>query len=187
MRTKSKRATGPNADKLKTVRVPRGYGGLHIEAPGCIINVQTSGLSGPNGEPMTHVSVNADGDRYAGDTPWWAIPGAVVDSRGVGLRIIETDAGEPKAPGTGAADGPLNPAKDSPGMFTRAQVFEAVNAAVAVVDSRPSNRVNRTGKFGSFLDLFTAALSGELRHYVTARELAKAEKNVGKPLSGVAS
>ena len=45
------------------------YKYLHIEAPGCIINIRTD-LSADD-HPMTYVSVTADGARYAGDPEWW--------------------------------------------------------------------------------------------------------------------
>lgn len=50
---------------------------LHIEAPGCIINI-TIGLHDSDGRPVTNVSVAADGYRYAGEPAWWvdAEPGA---------------------------------------------------------------------------------------------------------------
>ena len=43
------------------------YKYLHIEAPGCIINIRTD-LSADD-RPMTYVSVTADGAR--GDPEWW--------------------------------------------------------------------------------------------------------------------
>ena len=60
---------------------------LHIEAPGCIINVQI-GLTDAEGRPVTHVSVSANGDRYAGDPEWWGE--GQHGNKGVGVRIIRT-------------------------------------------------------------------------------------------------
>lgn len=44
---------------------------LHIEAPGCIVNIQI-GLSNDKHSEVTRVDVTADGDRYSGDPKWWA-------------------------------------------------------------------------------------------------------------------
>lgn len=43
---------------------------LHIEAPGCIVNIRV-GLTDTDGREVVNVSVTADGDRYAGDPEWW--------------------------------------------------------------------------------------------------------------------
>jgi hypothetical protein len=43
---------------------------LHIEAPGCIVNIHT-GMVTVDGAEVTSVEVIADGDRYAGEPPWW--------------------------------------------------------------------------------------------------------------------
>lgn len=60
---------------------------LHIEVPGGIINI-TIGLSDLDGRSVTCVSVNADGNRYAGSPEWWinGEPG----NGGWGGRIIKT-------------------------------------------------------------------------------------------------
>lgn len=73
--------------KLKTVTVPRGYDGLHVEVPGCIVNISTNS-PGPKGEPMTSVSVEVQGDRYAGDPEWWAMPGGI-EPKGCGVRVLQ--------------------------------------------------------------------------------------------------
>lgn len=62
-------------------------GSLHVEAPGVTINV-TAGLHDAEGHEVTHVSVSANGDRYAGERPWWVAPDSVLDRSGVGLRIV---------------------------------------------------------------------------------------------------
>lgn len=43
---------------------------LHVEAPGCIINIRV-GLSREDGCRVTRIDVSADGDRYSGDPPSW--------------------------------------------------------------------------------------------------------------------
>lgn len=61
---------------------------LHIEAPGCIVNIQ-AGLHDAAGREVTHVEISASGDRYAGDPQWW-IEGES-GYRGIGARIIQTN------------------------------------------------------------------------------------------------
>lgn len=57
---------------------------LHIEVPGATINVELFG------DGMTYVSVSADGDRYAGESLWWADWGKV-DASGGAVRIMRQD------------------------------------------------------------------------------------------------
>ena len=64
---------------------------LHVEAPGCIINIRT-GLSCPDGE-VTRIDVLADGDRYGNNPQWW-IEGQAHHS-GMGMRVIKTDTPRP--------------------------------------------------------------------------------------------
>lgn len=78
---------------MKTVRLARKSKMLHIEAPGCIVNI-TPGLTDVNGRMICRVDVNANGDRYAGDPQWWVEGEA--GNRGLGLRVIQTDT--PAAP-----------------------------------------------------------------------------------------
>ena len=61
---------------------------LHIEAPGCLINI-TIGLHDSDGRPVTNVTVAADGNRYAGEPAWWvdAEPGEA----GRAFRIVRCD------------------------------------------------------------------------------------------------
>lgn len=73
--------------KLKTIRIPRGYDGLHIEAPGVIVNIEKIT------EGMTRVDVNANGDRYAGEPEWWCEP-SELEPRGIGIRIVMKDPAE---------------------------------------------------------------------------------------------
>ncbi len=41
---------------------------LHIEAPGCIINIHV-GLTDSEGRAVTRIDVKSD--RYAGEPAWW--------------------------------------------------------------------------------------------------------------------
>jgi hypothetical protein len=61
---------------------------LHIEAPGCIINIHV-GLTDNTGRSVTAISINADGDRYSGDPAWW-IDGEKGNA-GVGVRVVQMD------------------------------------------------------------------------------------------------
>jgi hypothetical protein len=61
---------------------------LHIEAPGCIINICQ--VEDATGRPVTRVDVNANADRYAGEPEWWALVGLdPKPCRGVGVRVIK--------------------------------------------------------------------------------------------------
>lgn len=62
---------------------------LHIEAPGCIINIRV-GLADRNGRRVTHVSVVTDGDRYVGEPPWW-IEGRY-GLRAQDMRVVQVEA-----------------------------------------------------------------------------------------------
>lgn len=46
------------------------YRTLHVEAPGCIINIRI-GLTRDDGCEVTRIDVSADGERYAGEPPAW--------------------------------------------------------------------------------------------------------------------
>jgi hypothetical protein len=81
---------------LKTVHVPRGYKGLHVEADGVIVNIRV-GLHNNKGQQVTHISVMADGARFMGDAQWWAEWGEVDDLGGV-CRIIQRTKIEPSLP-----------------------------------------------------------------------------------------
>lgn len=61
---------------------------LHIEAPGCIINIRV-GLTDHEGRSVTAISIEADGDRYAGDPEWW-IEGDR-GSKGIGVRVVRSN------------------------------------------------------------------------------------------------
>jgi hypothetical protein len=66
----------------------RKHQGLHIEAPGCIVNIRN--LNDSEGQPITFIDVNADGDRYSGEPEWWCIDaGAILGVRGIGIRIVQ--------------------------------------------------------------------------------------------------
>lgn len=58
---------------------------LHIEAPGCIINIQF-GLTDTEGRDVTFISVSADGNRYSGDPCWWLE--GVEGKDGMGIRVV---------------------------------------------------------------------------------------------------
>jgi hypothetical protein len=73
---------------MKTIRLTPRSQMLHIDAPGCIVNIDP-GLIDSNGRMVCRVDVNADGDRYKGDAQWWVEGEA--GNRGVGLRIIQTN------------------------------------------------------------------------------------------------
>ncbi|GMU20575.1 MAG: hypothetical protein AMXMBFR13_06720 [Phycisphaerae bacterium] len=78
--------------RLKTVTVPRGYEGLHIEVPGAIVNIYTH-LRDEGGRQVVRVSVDADGDKYAGEPQWWCpdLADNGLDPGGVGIRIVQMD------------------------------------------------------------------------------------------------
>lgn len=78
---------------MKTVSIsPRSRDKLlHIEAPGCIVNVQI-GLTDRNGRSVTRVDVYADGDRFSGEPQWW-VEGKR-GKHGLACRIIRTTEGE---------------------------------------------------------------------------------------------
>lgn len=61
---------------------------LHVEAPGCIINIHT-GLQNSDGQPVTNVSITAS--RYAGEPAWNVCVGDTNDNSGVGVRIIREE------------------------------------------------------------------------------------------------
>lgn len=44
---------------------------LHVETDGAIVNIRV-GLIDAEGRQVTHVSVTADGDRFAGEAAWYA-------------------------------------------------------------------------------------------------------------------
>lgn len=72
--------------RLKTITMPRGYNKLHIELPGCIVNIQV-GLQNNAWEEVVYISVDAHGDRFAGEPEWWA-DGGKVEYKGGACRII---------------------------------------------------------------------------------------------------
>lgn len=72
---------------------------LHIEAPGCIINIE-AGLADAAGRNVTRVDVSAHGTRYADESPWFAHVGECGPA-GVGCRVVQGDleaTSEPAAP-----------------------------------------------------------------------------------------
>lgn len=77
---------------MRTIRLTRRSKLLHIEAPGCIINIQTN-LTDREGHAVVSVSILADGKRYADNSQWW-IEGEA-DNRHQGCRIVQTDTPTP--------------------------------------------------------------------------------------------
>lgn len=65
----------------------RGPKRLKIEADGCLLHVEVDHHD-DQGNPVTYVSVSANGDRYAGEPEWWVAPGSKVTPSGVGLRVV---------------------------------------------------------------------------------------------------
>jgi hypothetical protein len=63
---------------------------MHIEAPGCIVNI-TVGLHDREGRDVTAVEITADGDRYSGEPQWW-LDG---ETRYVNHRVIQVDRPKP--------------------------------------------------------------------------------------------
>jgi hypothetical protein len=55
---------------MRTVSLTRRSKPLHIEAPGCIVNI-VPGLTDAEGRRVVSVEIRADGKRYAGEIPWW--------------------------------------------------------------------------------------------------------------------
>lgn len=58
-----------------------------IEFPGGMVFI-TTGLHDSDGNEVVHVSVSADGDRFAGEPEWWAHCGDTSEL-GLGVRIIK--------------------------------------------------------------------------------------------------
>lgn len=69
---------------------------LHVEAPGCIINIRF-GLTTTEGRPVTSISISADGDRYSGEQAWWVetedhkVPG-MENRDGFTVRVVREAA-----------------------------------------------------------------------------------------------
>lgn len=75
---------------MKTIRhTARMSQPLHIEAPGCIINVR-AGLGADEGQPVTVVQVICD--KYPGEV--WTLEDGGMDKKFATLRIIK----QPYAP-----------------------------------------------------------------------------------------
>lgn len=77
---------------MKTVTISERskFRTLHIEAPGCIVNIHF-GLTDMDGHRVTNVSITAD--RYAGEQQWTTI----TEDRtyaGCGVRVIQETAEE---------------------------------------------------------------------------------------------
>lgn len=78
------RETRPRRVSIGYNRKPKE---LIVEFPGGMIHL-TTGLSNRFGQEVSAVSVEVNGDRYAGDPEYWAVSGTP-DAKGVGLRILK--------------------------------------------------------------------------------------------------
>jgi hypothetical protein len=75
--------------KLKTIHVPRGYEGLHLEIDGAIVNVYV-GLQDTDGHKVTSVGIRAD--RYCGEPNWSVEAGPRKMVEHLSVRVVqETD------------------------------------------------------------------------------------------------
>lgn len=68
---------------------------LHIEAPGCIVNIYVGLRGNGNSADVTSISITADADRFSGEAPWWCTPGEF-DQHGGAIRIVRRDSDKPK-------------------------------------------------------------------------------------------
>lgn len=73
--------------EFRTVSLGRHSKRLHIEAPGCIINVYPD-LTDSDGRPVVRVEILAD--HYAGEAPW-TIEGEP-GKHDHAVRIVRTEA-----------------------------------------------------------------------------------------------
>lgn len=60
---------------------------LHVEAPGCVVNIH-HGLLDSNGQPVTAISIQAD--CFAGETPW--LINGESGRNGQTVRLVQTKA-----------------------------------------------------------------------------------------------
>ena len=72
---------------MKTVTISNRskYRILHIEVPGCIVNIHI-GLTNIDGNPVTNVSITAD--QFAGDKKWMVVPDNGKPRDGIGVRVV---------------------------------------------------------------------------------------------------
>ena len=70
-----------------SIGYPRQRKELKVTFPGGIVNI-TTGVENRNGQKVVHISVSANGDRFAGEPQWWVKWGKV-DETGAGCRIIQ--------------------------------------------------------------------------------------------------
>lgn len=66
-----------------------GHECLHIEAPGCIVNIH-AGLHDDHEREVTRISIDAAGDKYAGDKQWWCPD--LQDPKGLGVRVVQMES-----------------------------------------------------------------------------------------------
>lgn len=77
---------------MKTISISKRsrFRTLHIEAPGCIVNIRF-GLTDTEGREVTNISITAD--QYAGEPKWQAIADTRYSSepsRGIGVRVVRS-------------------------------------------------------------------------------------------------
>lgn len=75
------------AEMMRTIEWTgkRGARRLHIEAPGCIVNI-VKGLRDSEGHEVTRVDIICD--HYAGEPDWTMPDFPADDSRFLGVRIV---------------------------------------------------------------------------------------------------
>ena len=103
---------------------------LHVEAPGCVIHIQP-GLRDAEGRAVVRIDVTTDGDRVAGEVPWWL--DGEVGKRSVVLRAVQTSAPAvaPEEPG---ADGYARGLRDALALCHRRPTALACAAAADIQD-----------------------------------------------------
>lgn len=73
---------------MRSIRLTARSKLLHIEAPGCIVNIDP-GLTDSAGHMVCRVDIDANGDRYKGDAQWW-IEGEA-GNRYMSARMVQTN------------------------------------------------------------------------------------------------
>jgi hypothetical protein len=74
---------------LKTVRVPRGYEGLHIEVDGAIVNIRVGLQEDSSSKRVTSISITAS--QFYGEPPWKVIWPDGYSSDSGHIRVREED------------------------------------------------------------------------------------------------
>lgn len=76
---------------MKTVNLSRKSQPLHIEAPGCIVNIWP-GLTDADGRAVCTIHINTD--QYAETGGRWYIDGEAAHTQ-TGVRVVQTDTPTP--------------------------------------------------------------------------------------------